>query len=108
MDHPARIVSMWTGRHEAHLTIDGVSDGDLIRRLDDALERLLQAGVRHLAVNLYRLTGDDTDVLELLAATCHRLWAKRGVMEIRGLRHRLITNPEVTAFPEVFGTLHQA
>lgn len=108
MNRAARIVSMWTSRHEAHLTIDGGGEGDVVDRLDKVLDRLLHADVRHLVVSVHRLTGDDTAVLELLAATCHRMWARRGTMEINGLRHRLVTQPEVDAFPEVFGEVSQA
>jgi anti-anti-sigma regulatory factor len=97
---------MWTGRHEAHLTVDGPGDApDLAIRLDAVLDRLAVAGVRHLVLDLHRLTGDDTGVLELLAATWHRLGRRGGRLEIHGLRHRLVTRPEVTAFPEIFGGL---
>lgn len=105
MGRPARIVAVWISRREAHLTVDGTGDGEVVGRLDSVLERLLLAGASHLVVDLHRLTGDDTDVLELLAATCHRIWARDGVLEIRGLRDRLVSRPEVSAFPEVFGDL---
>ena len=61
--------------------------------------------IRHVVLDLHRLTGDDTGVLELLAATWHRLGREGGHMEIHGLRHRLVTRPEVADFPEIFGGL---
>ena len=105
MPRPARIVAMWIDRREAHVTVDGSADDDLVVRLDSVLDRLLDAQACHLIVDVHRLTGDDTDVLELLAATCHRLWARRGTMEVNGMRDRLISQPEVRAFPELFGDL---
>ena len=105
MERPIRIVSRWTSSHRALLTVQGRSGEELSRRLDGALERLLHADLHHLVVDLHRLTGNDAEVLELLAATCHRVWARNGVMEIRGLQHRLVSRPEVRAFPEVFGTI---
>lgn len=101
----ARITVMWAGRDEAYVTLDGSVAVDVLERLDRVLERLLHAGATHLIVDLHRLTGDDRAVLELLAATCHRLWARRGTMTVHGLRDRLISRPEVNAFPEVFGNV---
>lgn len=100
---------MWTGRHEAQLTIDGAGgDPELVSRLDSVLDKLLDAGASHVVVDLHRLTGEDHAVLELLAATCHRLWDRGGVLEVHGLRDRLLSRPEVSSFPEVFGELqHQ-
>ncbi|HEY5860091.1 MAG TPA: hypothetical protein VIX62_07395, partial [Actinomycetota bacterium] len=40
----------------------------------------------HLVVHLDRLTGDDVAIVDLLANTCQRLWLRRGVMEIVGMR----------------------
>lgn len=106
MDVAARIVTVWTARYEVHLTVDGHGgDPALILGLDAVLEGLLHAGAAHLVIDLHRLTGEDAAVLELLAATCHRLWRRQGKLEVHGLRDRLATRPEVLAFPEVFGVV---
>jgi anti-anti-sigma regulatory factor len=96
---------MWASRDEAYVTLDGAVVADVLERLDRAIERLLHAGAIHMIIDLHRLTGDDRAVLELLAAACRQLWARRGTMSIHGLRDRLISRPEVSAFPEVFGNV---
>lgn len=87
------------------MTADGRGDADMVSRLEDTLERLLRAGARHVVVDVHRLTGDDSGILELLAATCHRIWSLGGSMEVVGLRDRLVFRPEVAAFPKLFGRL---
>src|SRR3954464_6523351 len=88
MRRAARIVTMWTGDHKVHLRLYGDADADaaLVARLDVILFQLRQIGATHLVVHLDRLTGDDTAVSAVLASTCQRLWLRRGVMEIVGMR----------------------
>lgn len=98
------ITTMWTTRHAAQVSVAGRGDGAAVERLERVLDRLLSARVRHRSVDLARLEGPDRAVVvELLAAVCHRLWARRGCLHVLGLRDRLVPSPEVTAFPEVFG-----
>jgi anti-anti-sigma regulatory factor len=99
------VLAIWPSRREVHLSVQGSGDDDLSERLDRELQRVLNAGALHVVVNLHRLSGNDRAVLELLAATCHRLWRVRGVMEINGVRDRLATSVEVRTLPEVFGDI---
>ncbi|GLZ48938.1 hypothetical protein Acsp06_51230 [Actinomycetospora sp. NBRC 106375] len=98
-----RLIVMWTIRHHAQVTVDGHADADAVERLDRALDLIMRAHGRHITVDLTRLEGRDADVLEVLAATWHRLSRAGGRLHVVGLRRRLITDPEVSAFPEVFG-----
>ena len=88
MSRATRIVTMWTGHHKVRVSVygDADADPDLAVRLEVALGRLLHAGASHLVVHLDRLTGDDVAIVDLLAATCQRLWLRRGVMEVVGMR----------------------
>ncbi|WP_133827714.1 hypothetical protein [Actinomycetospora succinea] len=99
----ARLIVMWTIRHHAQVTVDGHADGDAVERLDRALNLIMRAHGLHITVDLTRLQGRDVDVLEVLAATWHRLSHAGGRLHVVGLRRRLVTDPEVSAFPEVFG-----
>jgi hypothetical protein len=88
MSRATRIVTMWTGHHKVRVSVygDADADPDLAVRLEVALGRLLYAGAAHLVVHLDRLTGDDAPIVDLLARTCQRLWLRRGVMEVVGMR----------------------
>lgn len=88
MSRANRIVTMWTGHHKVRVSVygDADADPDLAVRLEVALGRLLQAGAVHVVVHLDRLTGDDVAIVDLLARTCQRLWLRRGVMEVVGMR----------------------
>jgi len=88
MSRATRIVTMWTGHHKVRVSVygDADADPDLAVRLEVALGRLLHAGAAHLVVHLDRLTGDDATIVDLLARTCQRLWLRRGVMEVVGMR----------------------
>ena len=88
MSRATRIVTMWTSHHKVRVSVygDADADPDLAVRLEVALGRLLHAGAAHLVVHLDRLTGDDVAIVDLLANTCQRLWLRRGVMEIVGMR----------------------
>ena len=103
MGRSAHVITMWSSRREVHLMVHGAADPDLVARLDTELQDVLSAGATHVVVDLHRLAGNDTAILELLAATCHQLWRIQGVMEVAGVRDRLATSPEVGSFPEVFG-----
>lgn len=101
----ARILVMWTGYTSVQVFVDGRADHDALERLERVLDLLVVARASHVCVDLTRLDGPDTPVLELLAALCHRLWRRRGRLHIIGLQRRLCSSPEVAAFPEVFGDL---
>lgn len=94
---------MWTARDAAQVTVDGRADADAADRLERVLDGLLDAYVCHLTVDLSRVRGDDVELVELLAATCYRLWWRGGCLHVFGLGRRLVSRPEVEAFPEVFG-----
>lgn len=88
MSRATRIVTMWTGHQKVRVSVygDADADPDLAVRLEVALARLLHAGAAHLVVHMDRLTGDDVAIVDLLANTCQRLWLRRGVMEVVGMR----------------------
>jgi anti-anti-sigma regulatory factor len=105
MGSSGHIITMWTCRREVHLSVQGTAGDDLLEALDHELQHVLAAGATHLVVSLHGLGGTDAEILELLAATCHRLWRVEGIMEIVGIRDRLVSSPEVVTLPEVFGDL---
>lgn len=88
MSRATRIVTMWIGHHKVRVSLHGDADADpdLAVRLEVALGRLMHAGASHLVVHLDQLTGDDSTIVDLLARTCQRLWLRRGVMEVVGMR----------------------
>ena len=83
-DGAGRIVLRWQARETAHLGVGGVCSGDLAARLRRAVDRGIRAGLRHLTVDVHRTSGRAAEFDETLDWACRRLWARRGVVLVRG------------------------
>lgn len=100
--HP-RVLVVWTTGDAVQVLLTGWARPPLVESLERAVDDLIRAGGRHLRVDLTRLQGRDVPVLELLAALSHRLRWAGGCLHVDGLGRRLVTAPEVSSFPELFG-----
>jgi anti-anti-sigma regulatory factor len=100
--HP-RVLVLWTGADVVQVVLAGWVCPELVEALERAVDDLFRGGGRHLTIDLTRLQGSDVPVLELLAALSHRLRRADGCLHTEGLDRRLVSRPEVSAFPELFG-----
>jgi anti-anti-sigma regulatory factor len=105
MAKSANITWTWHERRNALVTVHGDPDDWAVERLDHVLQTLVDGGAETLTVDIARVDGADSRLLEPMARACRQLWRRRGSMHLVGLRDRLASRPEVAAFPELFGTL---
>lgn len=85
----SRISMTWSDPTHAQLDLHGRLDAAVVDRLDRFLDLVLRTDGTTLTVDLSRLEGPDTPVLEALTIACRRLWLRRGSMHVVGLGNRL-------------------
>jgi hypothetical protein len=98
-----RVLVVWTSADAVQVLLTGGARPPLVETLERVLDDLIRLGGRHLRVDLTRLQGCDVPVLEMLAAVSHRLRWAGGCLHVDGLERRLVSAPEVSWFPELFG-----
>ncbi|MFC5142449.1 hypothetical protein ACFPK1_29780 [Actinomycetospora rhizophila] len=102
------VLVVWTAGDVVQILLTGWARPPLMDSLERAVDDLIRAGGRHLSVDLTRLRGSDAPVLELLAALSHRFRWAGGCLHVEGLGRRLVSAPEVSSFPELFGDVAAA
>jgi hypothetical protein len=97
------VLVVWTAGDAAQVLLTGWARPPLVDSLERVVDDLIRAGGRHLSVDLTRMQGHDSPVLELLAALSHRPRWAGDCVHIDALERRLVPAPEVSSFPELFG-----
>lgn len=96
------ITSVQRGDHYAAVTVSGPADARAIQRLAAHLGGLLNAGARHLVVDLSRVTHIDDQLLDLMRKVEARAVALNGVFELMGLAPNVLYAMDDGPVAEVF------
>lgn len=85
---------------QAVLVLRGDIDAAVVDRVAEHVEDLLEICTRFLDIDATAVDSYDPALLDLLAHTQHRLGARRGMLQVRGLRPSGLAEP-ATAAPDV-------
>lgn len=104
---PVTIASTQRGHHAA-VAIGGTPEGRAVLAVSACLRGLLDAGTRHLVVDLSRVRRLDGALAELLRKVEARLVSQGGVFEMTGLSHRVLHDMDDDPLARVFALYRAA
>jgi anti-sigma B factor antagonist len=101
------ITSAQRGSRYTVVAVGGPVDARAVRRLAAHIGGLLDAGTRHLVVDLSRVQRVDDRLLDLMRRVEARMSDRNGVFELTGLRPSVMHAMDDEALTEVF-TVYRA